>query len=518
MKDWLPRIVIIGLMLIVIGVPFAFRPDKPAIASGDDQNVLVIITPHNEQIRHEFARGFNAYRKANDKPAVRFDWRSSGGTSDLRKQVLSELTKAIRDNGRDARLSYDLFFGGGDYDHGRLAGSITVGHRGESISLSASVSAKVPEELFNKVFPKPTIGGQPLYEENKKWVGVALSSFGIVFNREYLKMINVDEPRTWSDLANEKYAKTVALADPGHSGSISQTYNVILQRMGWNEGWSTLRRVFANSRYFAARSSQVPVDVSNGEAAAGMCIDFYGRFQSGAIGGDRVGYVDPIRTDASGKAVAMTGITADPISVMRGAPHEKLAHEFVTWLLSQEAQVLWQAKKGSPNGTEKFELRRLPIRPDVYVEKHRKHWVDSDVDPYGIATPIRPGTPSYFRYIAPIAHSVAIDVHEELVEAWAAIRRTPKDHPNHAEMLELFDAMPQTITLTWPDEDLAKNWKAILGDAGHVRHDEAAKALKDFTGSIKSRWKDENQKLNDRLEWTLFFRENYRKIIELSRS
>src|SRR5690606_9298033 len=98
-----------------------------------------------------------------------------------------------------------------------------------------------------------------------------------------------------------------------------------------------MRRIYANARYFTASAGKVPVDVSAGEAAAGMCIDFFGRYQAGAIGGDRVGYVDP---------AFMTAVTADPISILRGAPNETIAHEFVRWLITPPAQRLWQARLG----------------------------------------------------------------------------------------------------------------------------------------------------------------------------
>src|SRR5690606_24705363 len=122
-----------------------------------------------------------------------------------------------------------------------------------------------------------------------------------------------------------------------HSGSIAAAYNAIVMRLGWEEGWQTLRRIYANARYFTASATKVPVDVGSGEAAAGMCIDFYGRFQAGAVsaagGGSRVGYVDP---------PFMTAINADPISIMRGTANRELANEFVVWLLSVQGQRLWQ--------------------------------------------------------------------------------------------------------------------------------------------------------------------------------
>ena len=85
MKDWSVRIIILGLLAIILGVPFLLRPAVEAGASmgaapGPDDR-LVILSPHNEQIRYEIARAFNLYRRGRHQGPVQFDWRSSGGTS-----------------------------------------------------------------------------------------------------------------------------------------------------------------------------------------------------------------------------------------------------------------------------------------------------------------------------------------------------------------------------------------------------------------------------------------------------
>jgi len=517
MKDWLPRILVLLGLAVVLGVPFLLRPaSAPSERQVDRADTLIILTPHNEQTRFEFERAFNQWRREQKLAPVHFDWRASLGTSDLRRKILSELRKAIETSGPDAKLSYDLMFGGGDYNHDLLARPITGQYKGQALALSASVPANVPAQVFDAAFPEPTIGGEPLYYKDRKWIGVAMSSFGIVYNRDVLTMLNLDEPLNWTDLADPRYDGWVALADPAHSGSISTTYNLILQRMGWTEGWATLRRIYANARYFSARASQVPVDVSNGQAAAGMCIDFYGRFQAGAIGGNRVGYVAPVK-QVDGQWVAMTAVTADPVSVMRGAPHRELADQFVAWLLSRPAQHLWQARRGSEFGPQKYELRRLPARRDLYNDRDTAQWVDHAERPFDIAQPLPPGTQNYFSYVAPVTHALAIDIRDDLRAAWRAIHQAPADHPHLSAMKKLFDAMPPPLDLDrlWLDSQLRRQWRSIQADTSHPRHAEVLAILNDHSASLKKRWSDEKQKMQDRLEWTRFFRSNYRKVVEL---
>ncbi len=346
-----------------------------------------------------------------------------------------------------------------------------------------------------------------LYQPELRWVGVVLSSFGIVYNRDLLGMLGLPEPRTWTDLCDGRYQQAVALADPGHSGSVGVTYNTILRRMGWMEGWGALRRIFANARYVTNSAPKVVVDVSAGEAAAGMCIDFYGRYQAGAVGGNRVGYVDP---------AYMTAVTPDPISILRGARHPELSLEFVLWLLSPQGQRLWQVRAGDPLGPQRYELRRMPIRRDLYTSAEMTHWTDQ-VNPFDIAKPLPPGMPDFYAAVAPVCHAMAIDVHDELQTAWSVIVNQP-NHPRRAQMLMLFDAMPPELTLQWPDAYMNANWEWILINAKHPRHDEVAGLLKAFVNRLADRyrgWKDADRMLADRLAWTEFFRANYRKIVEM---
>lgn len=513
MKAWLPRIIILSLLALIIGVPFLLRTEErdaggvavPAADKHDEGELrLILLSPHNEQIRYEIARGFNAWRRAMGKPPIVFDWRSSGGTSDLRKQVLTEFENAAR-NGVTG-IGKDLFFGGGDVEHNILAGGTFVGgDRNKPVEVSDTID--LPPALFEAAFPEPMIADIPLYHPKKKWVGIVLSSFGIVYNRDILRMRNVPEPTTWADLDDPKLDGWVALADPSHSGSTAAAYNAILRRLGWSEGWATLRRMFGNARYFTSSATKVPVDVSAGEAAMGMAIDFYGRFQAGAIGGDWVGYVDP---------PFMSAITPDPITLLRGAPHRALAMEFIAWLISPEAQALWQRRVGTPGGPAKFALRRQPIRRDLYNESEMKFWSDQ-VKPYELARELPPGTPDFYRAVAPVTQAMAIDVQDDLKAAWEALLKHPT-HPNRAEAEEAFNAMPAELTLTWPDEELASHWLAVMSDASHPRHAEAVGILTGFMKRYEEQYRGDKNKdrlLIARLKWTQFYRDQYRKVVDL---
>lgn len=521
MREQLPKAIIIVLLVAIVGVPIMLRPSDANQPDSDNSPKLVVYTPHNEQIRYEIENAFNHHRAQNGMPTVVFDWRTPGGTSDIRKSILSQYESLV-DDGKDIDeqgIGVDLFFGGGDYDHGQVAKGV------QQIGADAIRIVDDPgidQTLFSAAFPEAKIGGERLYNRRTfqeqgevveviAWTGVTLSSFGIVYNNDSLTMLGLDKPMTWRDMTDPRLQGWVALADPGHSGSISATFNTILRREGWTEGWQTLRMVYANARYFAVSSDRVPVDVSRGDAAMGMCIDFYGRYQAGAVGDGRIGYTDPIEDGKS-----MTATTADPITLLRGAPDPDLARAFIAWLLTPDAQGLWQrAKSDADDGLVrpvKYELRRQPLRADVYTAWERVSWVDQHIDPYKTAVPFPDGTPFYFSMVAPVTKAMAIDHHGLLSHAWKVLAQARTDnHPKLAEMERIFFAMPEELTLNWPDEELAGAWRAIHHDPDHPRHGEVVDRLAAFSDQL-SELGDMDAK---RVQWRALFADNYRSVIEL---
>lgn len=502
-ETWWPRVLVLALLTLVLCLPLFFG--KTRQAASDQTLKLVIFTPHNEQIRYEMARAFNQWRRDNHQPEVYFDWRTSGGTSDLRKQILDQFSKAAMAGTENEGIGYDMLFGGGDFEHNILAAGVKIKREGKEENIPILVPIDLTPEELRQAFPEATIGSERLYHPDMKWVGVVLSAFGIVYNNDLLKIKGQTPPTTWSDLADGKYLGDIALADPAHSGSIAVAYNTILRRYGWNQGWHILRRCFANARYFTNSASQVPIDVSSGQATAGMCIDFYGRFQAQAVGQGRVGYVDP---------QFMTTITADPIAIFRGAPHLELSQQFVRWLLSYDAQMLWQRKQDVAGGPEKYELRRMPIRRDVYTPANRLQWTDQ-INPF-LTRPFPAGMPDFYRTVAIITHAMAIDVHDDLSAAWEAILKNPS-HPKRAQMIELFDAMPPELVPHWPDQAMASSVQRALEDPGHPNHKQTIEVLAEVADRLIQRWREPDQKHRDRLAWTLFFQKNYREVVRLSR-
>ena len=471
------RGLIVLALVAIVALPFILRPRMNAPGQADD--TLVLISPHNEAIRHEFTLGFQDWYKAKTGRTVVLDWRNVGGTSDIARyldaqyvasfqylwtvkrgrpwdaDVQSAIQKGLpragaTDLAREARAAFmasdascgiDLFFGGGpfDFDQQARAGRL----------VDAGLRSLHPDWFTDEAFPQ-AIGGEPYRDPQDRWYGSVLSSYGIIYNLDALKRLGFDHPpEQWSDLEDTRFVGEVGLCDPTQSGSIAQAFiNVIQQqihgrvdplgpgaspqatqaavRAGWTNAMRLLQLVGANARYFTDTSQKPPIDVADGNCAAGMCIDFYGREQEEAVkrrtsGPERLGYISP----DGGAAYSV-----DPIALLRGAAHKAVATAFMEFVLSLDGQKLWTFRPGTPGGPREFGLRRLPVRRDFYAQSDwTQYRDDADVDPYSqkkLLVYVDSWTGELYSPMRFIIRVMTEDTHPELACAWRAIIAAPE--------------------------------------------------------------------------------------------
>jgi ABC-type Fe3+ transport system substrate-binding protein len=196
-----------------------------------------------------------------------------------------------------------------------------------------------------------------------------------------------------------------------------------LDRVATHEGWAAamrlIRRIGANARYFTDSGAKIPLDVAMGEAAAGMCIDFFGRVEgeyAASVGRPgRVGFAT---------ARGETSLDADPIGLLRGARHSELAVRFIEFVLSEEGQKLWAFRRGTPGGPETYTLRRLPILPRLYDPTFTADRADPDENPYADSAGFAyhpTWTGQLFSAIALVVRTMCLDPDAELGRAYRAL-------------------------------------------------------------------------------------------------
>ena len=477
----LRRIILPALLVLLAAIPVALAPRDGGLDAATRR--VIIFTPHNEQIRYEFSRGFAAWHKRTYGEAAEVVWNTPGGTSEIRRILEANAEAALRES-RPIGGNADLCFGGGSYEYGQLKREITIDVNGEKRKGYILERPGFDAAWLTETYGENSVGGDPIYDRDGYWFGAALSGFGIVYNRDILQRLGLSEPTQWADLADARLNGAVTMVNPAQSGSVTTALEAIIQRLGWERGWQIIHRMAANARSVASSAPKVPLDVSSGDSAAGPSIDFYGRYQAQAVldagGGNRLGYIDP---------KGQTVIDPDPIAMLSNAPNRETAERFIRFALSDEGQALWQFKAkiraDGELGPQKFELRRMPVRR-AFIAAFDAQFIDH-VDPFTLASKVEDPDKNARAFIAPLFSALCADRRDELARAWDEIRLHPAyprdrtlvtaadvEDPTLKSMLQAFDAMPM---IDGPDG--SKHDLGSRKDRGEIRD-----------GWLKGKWKD----------------------------
>jgi len=296
----------------------------PEVEAQPPKKELIIISPHAKPILDSFKKAFELYARDVLKIDVvlSYSYYSSEACYKLAREWAGK-PKA------------DIWWGGGvDLFVKATAEGLLEPHK-------AKDWGKVPTEWF----------GIPAKDPHGHWTGYALSGFGLAFHTSYLKKYDLPEPRTWIDLLNPAYRGHILMCTPKRSGSTHMMVEIVLQGIGWDEGWGYWRKMAVNVGIFTAKSHDVIVAVNRGEYGIGLVVDYFG-FES-AVAGYPVKFVYP--EDYS-------FVNPDSIAILKGAPNLDVAKAFVDYVISEEGQKL---SMGIEQRGVKCPSPRFTIRPDI---------------------------------------------------------------------------------------------------------------------------------------------------------
>ena len=408
---WATGVVLALAFGVVLGVPFLLRPAPVQVADGVASDLpvkkLIIVSPHAEAIQTEYERAFAQWTAETRGFVTEIEWLDQGGTTSAIKWVEDQYESS------PGGIQVDLFFGGGCDPFLRFA-RLGLLHK---CSLPAEVLAPIPQSH----------AGTEIYDPEQRWFGACLSGFGIVYNKPVLKTLGLPEPLEWATLGEPGFFSWVSSADPRQSGSIHMAFEIILQAYGWDEGWRNLMRMCSNCRSFGRGASDVPLDVSAGEAACGMAIDTYGLRAVAETGADKLAFCLP---------QALTVINPDGIGVLKGAPQVELAESFIEFVLSERGQRIWMQRAGTPGGPQQHGLYRLPVIPGL-VGRYREY-AAVFMDPYQFESGVEFDLEKKNRrwgIVNSLIGACVIDVHKELAAAWRVLRHAPADDPRVRALL-----------------------------------------------------------------------------------
>lgn len=359
------------------------------------QNHVVVISPHNEAIRIEFAHAFADWYRAQYHAESEVEWRDVGGSTDAMRFVLSEFAN------KPGGIGIDCFFGGGIEPYLMLSDRSLC----EAYTPQAAILDGIPQNWK----------GVDIYDAGHRWYGAALSSFGILQNKRVQKLMGLPTIVRWDQLADPALQGWVGVGDPRNSGSMITMFETLLQAYGWERGWQLLACLGGNARKFDRFSSNTAKDVTLGETACAPAIDFYAFTQIASAG--RAELVFALPEDVA-------GIVPDGLALLKGAPHTVEAKRFIDFVLSETGQKLWYLPKGYPGGARQFSIERMPVRPDLYKRYHDVSNIE--YSPFDLKQTFKfNATLARTRgdLVAAMSGALLVDVHPELRTAWKAVIR-----------------------------------------------------------------------------------------------
>jgi len=413
-------------------------------------NRVVVISPHNEAIRHEFSQGFNEWHRQRHGDGVAVEWRDAGGTADAIRFVQSEF--ATKPGG----IGIDIFFGGGSEPFLLLADK----------KLTSPYQA--PDEILAGI--PQSFNGIEVYDAGHNWYGAALSSFGILQNTRVQRLVKLPFVNRWDQLAGPELDGWVGIGDPRNSGTMNNMFEGFLQAHGWDHGWQLLAEIAGNARKFDRASSTTAKDVTLGETAYAFAIDFFAFTQIAVAGRTNMTFALP---------QDFTAISPDGITILKGAPNLAFARRFIDFVLGEDGQRLWFLPRGHPQGPRQYSIERMAVRPDFYK---RYHGVSNiEFSPFELKQSFRYNAKlarDRREVVAALAGALLVDTQTELRAAWRSIRERGLSAQDRQE----FGRMPLT----------------------------ESEAFQLATGG----WKDPVVRNQKKIEWQNWAQRKYRRIVD----
>ena len=188
------------------------------------------------------------------------------------------------------------------------------------------------------------------------WTGVSLVVVGFTVNTDRIKKRGLTVPKTWLDLASDKYKDEILASNPNTSGTAYTTVSGILQIFGEQKGWQELSKIYDNVPFLTKSGSAPGKKALAGEFAIGISPDPH--------------ILKMKNPDAPLEAVFPSdGVLAwpSPVALISGCDHPENAKKFINWSLSPRGQkVLMQASPRVPTTNVK-PIAGVPSLSDLPV-------------------------------------------------------------------------------------------------------------------------------------------------------
>ena len=305
---------------------------------------------------------------------------------------------------------------------------LQAGHGGADVYWSASARsfARLAREGIWRKLPidrsklPDHIGKAALADRDGYYTATEVAGYGFAVSPPMLAARGLPPPADWNDLADPRLAGLVALPIPARVGFAPAMVEVVLQSYGWKRGWALWGEIAANAVLVDRGSTFVTDEVASGRCAVGLSIDFF--VNSAIANGTPLSFIYP----------SHTGINPAHIAVTRDCPNPPGAEAFVSFMLSEPGQKIL----GHPD------IRRLPVRPDVYAELPQHYFNPFAAAKAGNLQFDSEAARPRLATTAGIFQQMLIEPHDELKSLWQRVHQAESGGRPMTKVRELLGTPP----------------------------------------------------------------------------
>ncbi|WP_243031475.1 ABC transporter substrate-binding protein [Thermus altitudinis] len=167
------------------------------------------------------------------------------------------------------------------------------------------------------------------------YIPLYMGAIGFVVNHQVLERRGLPEPKRWTDLADDRYRRLLAMPDPNTSGTGYTILATLVQLYGEDRAFQLLSRIHRNVAQYT-RSGAAPGQLA-GRGDVAIAVQFAHDGVKFALEGYPLKVLFPLEG---------TGYEIGGLSLVKGAPNREGAIRFIEWALTPEVQAL-AAKVGS---------------------------------------------------------------------------------------------------------------------------------------------------------------------------
>ena len=188
-------------------------------------------------------------------------------------------------------------------------------------------------------------------DKDGNWYGIYEGILGFMVNKDELARKNLDAPKDWPDLLDEKYKGLIWLSNYNTAGTAKLVINTMIQKYGHDEGIKYLQDLDKNIQVYTKSGSGPSKNVGTGECIVGIGFLHDAIAQIVDNGYKNVEVIIP----SSGTSFEI-GATA----IFKGAKHPNAAKLWIEYALTPECVNLAQE-----NGSYQFLLLDNAKQPQV---------------------------------------------------------------------------------------------------------------------------------------------------------